>query len=233
MMLRRCCLLGLTSVLAFPSPSSAQAESQLWANGIVNWFATNLLTLRVNVEPKSNPFDVDITPHVLYTVTPWMDVLGELDVGHQVDEDTTWTPRVGVQLHILSRLLDRQAQRHADREKPPKRRLVVSTLLRVEDDQSTWRFRDRFALAYSLNRRKTTDNGAIYLTADNEVFIPFDRAPGAALVSKMRFRGGLGYRDSFAWRYEVLYVWNGTRNAGSGPLVQESRAIDVRVFRSF
>ena len=49
----------------------------------------------------------------------------------------------------------------------------------------------------------------------------------------MRFRGGLGYHESFAWRYEALYIWNGTRNAGSGPLVQENHAIDIRVIRSF
>jgi len=231
---RRSCLLALTCLLAYPSMARAQAEGQVWANGIVNWFATDLLTLRLNVEPKSNPFTIDITPRVLYTVAPWMDVLGELAVGHQVDQDTTWTPRFGVHLHILSRILEKQAQRREDREKPPRRRLVVNTLLRVEDEQSSWRFRDRFALAYPINRRKTTDAGAIYVTGDNELFIPFDRPPGAALVNKMRLRTGLGYRESVAWGFEALYVWNGTRNArGSGPLVQESHAIDFRVIRSF
>jgi hypothetical protein len=230
---RRYCLLGLTCVLALPSTSAAQAEGQVWANGIANWYATDLLLLRLNVEPQSNPFTLNVTPRAVYTLLPWMDVLGELDVGHQVDHDTTWTPRVGVQLHILSRILAKNAQRPEDREKPPRQRLVVGTLLRVEDNKGTGRFRDRFALAYALNRQKTTDDGAIYLTADNEVFIPFDRAPGAALVSKMRFRGGLGYRESFAWRYEALYIWNGTRNAESGALVQESHAIDIRVICSF
>jgi hypothetical protein len=231
---RRWYLFALTCVLTCcPSTAAAQAEGQLWANGIINWFATDLLTLRLNVEPQSNPFTINITPRVLYTVTPWMDVLGELAIGHQVDQDTTWTPRFGVQLHILSRILDKQAERREAREKPPRRRLVVSTLLRVEDKQSTWRFRDRFALAFPINRHKTTDAGAIYVTGDNELFIPFDRAPGAALVSKIRVRTGLGYRESFAWGFEALYIWNGTRDAGSGPLVQESHAIDFRVIRFF
>jgi Protein of unknown function (DUF2490) len=229
----RRCLFALTCTLACPSTAAAQAASQVWANGIVNWFATDLMTFQVDGEPKSNPLDVDVTPRVQYTLAPWIDALAELDFDHTADKDSTWTPRVGVELHILSRLLDRHAAQRASREKPPRRRLIVSTLLRVEDDQSTWRFRDRFALVYALNRRKTTDDGAIYLTADNELFVPFDRAPGAALVSKMRFRGGLGYRDSFAWRYELLYIWNGTRNGGSGPLVEESRAIDIRVIRAF
>ena len=230
---RRCCLLALTCLLAYPSTAAAQAEGQLWANGIVNWYTTDLLTFRVNTQAQSNPFDITITPRVVYTVTPWMDALGELAVGHQVDEETTWTPRVGVQLHILSRILDKQAQDREEREKPPRRRLVVSTLLRVEDNQGTWRFRDRFALAFPINRHKTTDDGAIYLTGDNEVFIPFDRAPGAALVSRMRLRTGVGYRQNFAWSFQALYIWNGTRNAGSGALVQESHAINIRVIRSF
>jgi Protein of unknown function (DUF2490) len=230
---RRRCLLVLTWTLACPSTAAAQSTGQLWANGIVNWFATDLLTVQVDAEPKSNPLDVDVTPRVQYTLAPWIDALAELDVGHTADEDTTWTPRIGVELHILSRLLDRRARQHADREKPPRRRLVVSTLLRVEDDQSTWRLRDRFALAYALNRRKITDDGAIYVTADNEVFIPFDRAPGDALVNKMRFRGGLGYRQSFPWGYQALYIWNGTRSAAGAPLVQQSHAIDIRVIRTF
>ena len=49
----------------------------------------------------------------------------------------------------------------------------------------------------------------------------------------MRLRAGIGYRRSFAWGYEVLYIWNGTRNAGSGPLVTQSRALDIRIIRTF
>jgi hypothetical protein len=46
-------------------------------------------------------------------------------------------------------------------------------------------------------------------------------------------RSGLGYRPSFAWRFETPYVWNGMRRADSGPLVPESHAIDFRINRNF
>jgi hypothetical protein len=110
---------------------------------------------------------------------------------------------------------------------------VVSTLLRVEKNGSTWRLRDRFELAYPFNRHRTTDNGAVFWTGDNELFIPFDRAPGDPVVSNVRARTGIGYRPSFAWRYLALYVWNGKRNAAGGPLVPESHALELRVLHQF
>ena len=70
-------------------------------------------------------------------------------------------------------------------------------------------------------------------TGDNELFIPFDRAPGDPVVSNVRARTGIGYRPSFAWRYLALYVWNGKRNAAGGPLVPESHALELRVLHQF
>jgi hypothetical protein len=226
-------VLGLACVLVSPSTASAQAEKQFWATGIVDWLATDRLTYEIEVEPKTDPATLEVTPEIQYTVAAWADVLAEVNLKSQVDEATTATPRFGVELHILSRLFQPHAPRGAEREKPPRRRIVVNTLLRVEDSNSTWRLRDRFQLAYPLNRNKTTDNGAVYLTGDSELFIPLDRVPGEPLVSQVRLRSGLGYRRSFAWRFQALYVWNGTRDAASSPLRPASHAVDVRVNRNF
>jgi hypothetical protein len=220
-------------VLVYPSTAAAQAEKQFWATGLVDWLATDRLTYEIEVEPKTNPATLDVTPEIQYTVAAWADVLAEVRLQSQADEATTATPRIGVELHILSRLLTSHAPRGAEREKPPLRRIVVNTLLRVEDSNSTWRLRDRFQITYPLNRRKTTDNGAVYLTGDSELFIPFDRSPGESVVSQVRLRSGLGYRRSFAWRFQALYIWNGTRDAGTGPLRPVSHAIDIRINRNF
>jgi hypothetical protein len=225
--------LGLACLLACPSTAAAQAEKQFWATGIVDWLATDRLTYEIEAEPKTNPATLEVTPEIQYTVAAWADVLAEVDLKSQVDEGTTATPRFGVELHILSRLLQAHAPRGAEREKPPLRRIVVNTLLRVEDSNSTWRLRDRFQLAYPLNRSKTTDNGAVYLTGDSELFIPLDRGPGESLVSQVRLRSGLGYRRSFSWRFQALYIWNGTREAGTGQLKPVSHAIDIRINRNF
>jgi Protein of unknown function (DUF2490) len=230
---RRWCVLWLMCVLAGPSTAAAQVKKQFWVTGVVDWLATDRLTYEIELEPKTNPATLEATPEIEYTVTAWADVLAEVALESQADAGTTATPRFGLELHILSRLFQAHALRGAEREKPPLRRVVANTLLRVEHSNSTWRFRDRFQLAYPLNRRKTTDNGAVYLTGDSELFIPLDRTSGEALVSQVRLRSGIGYRQSFAWRFEALYIWNGSRHSDSGPLVPESHAIDIRINRNF
>ena len=166
-------------------------------------------------------------------MAPWIDVLGEAELSREAGSTATATPRVGAQLHILSRVLAQHVRRGADREKLPRRRLVASTLLRFEHTGSMWQLRDRFDVTYPLNRHKATDDGAVYVTADDELFIPFERAPGAALVNQMRARAGFGYRRSFRWRFETLYVWNGTRHADAGPWLTRSHVLDIRVRREF
>jgi hypothetical protein len=229
----RWCVVGLIGLLACPSKAAAQAKKQLWVTGAVDWLATDRLTYEIEVEPKTNPATVDVTPEIEYTAVAWADLVAEVDLKSQSGADPSATPRIGVHLHILSRLFQAHAARGADREKLPRRRVVVGTLLRVEYSNPTWRLRDRFELAYALNRRRTTDNGAVYLTGDSELFMPLDRASGDARVSQVRLRSGLGYRPSFAWRFEALYIWNGTRHAASGPLVPNSHAIDIRIKRNF
>src|SRR5258708_1451116 len=134
------CVLGLW-MPACPSTAAAQAKKQFWATGHIDWFATDRLTYDIEVGPKTNPATVDVTPEAEYTAVAWADLLAEVDIKSQTGTDTTATPRIGVHLHILSRLLRAHAQRGADREKPPLRRVVVGTLLRVEYSSPTWRLR--------------------------------------------------------------------------------------------
>ena len=219
--------------LCCPSAARAQARNQLWANGVIDWLASDRLSANLDVEGQTNPGLVKATPHVDYAIVPWADVLAEVQFEHESDSDTTTTPRFGAQFHILSRLLHAHAHQGADREKPPLRRLVVSSLLRAENASSAWRLRDRFDAAYPLNRHKTTDDGAVYAMSDAELFMPLERAPGDARVSEVRIRSGIGYRQNFTWRFEALYVWDGTRHAGTGALTTHARAIDIRVRREF
>ena len=225
--------IALLCVITCAGEATAQVSHQLWGEATIDWLAADRLTYELKTEPKTNPATLDVTPQVTYAVLAWADVLAEVQLEHKADSDSTATPRVGAELHILSRLLSPHPQGHAEREKPPRRRIVVSTLLRFEESQSEWTFRDRFNVAYPLNRPKTTSDGAIYLTADSELFVPFDRAPGGDLVNQIRIRSGIGYRKDFAWRFDVLYIWDGTRHADAGPLTPKFHAIDIRVLRQF
>ena len=225
--------LALFCLTVLPHAARAQASNQLWGEATVNWFATDNVTYQLKTEPKSNPATLDVTPQVTYTLLAWADVLAEVQLEAQSGSEPSATPRFGAELHILSRLIFTQPTTDAEREKPPRRRIVVSTLLRFEDAQGAWTLRDRFNLAYPFNRPKTTSDGAVFLIADSELFMPFDRPPGGDLVNEVRIRTGIGYRKNFAWRFDVLYIWDGIRHADVGPLTPKFHAIDIRVLRQF
>lgn len=225
--------LALLCATTCPVPAFAQATHQLWGEATIDWLASDRTTYELKTEPKTNPATLDVTPQARYAVVAWADLLAEIQLEHKADSDSTATPRLGAELHILSRLLFPHPQSHADREKPPRRRIVVSTLLRFEESKSEWTFRNRFNLSYPLNRPKLTSDGAIYVTADGELFVPFDRPPGGSLANEMRIRTGIGYRQNFAWRFDVLYIWDGTRRADMGALAPRFHAIDIRVLRQF
>jgi hypothetical protein len=244
----------LVVVLACSSTANAQATGQVWANMTFDWLATERLSYELDLEPKAQPFvaagqptwwDIDVTPNVEYAVVPWMDVVGELLVRYtdQSDDANTFelTPRLGVHLHILSRIIQAKAasRQGADREKLPRRRVVISTLVRLEqrnqfhnDDSpttSSWRLRNRLEADYPFNRPKITSDGAVYLTTDGELFAPLAENVEGGAINQVRVRAGVGYRPNFAWRFEALYIWAAQRSAASGAFTPESHAIDVRI----
>jgi hypothetical protein len=88
-------------------------------------------------------------------------------------------------------------------------------------------------VTYPLNRAKTTVDGAVYLASDGELFFPVGGASSDGLVNQVRVRTGIGYRRSFAWRFETLYIWIAKRDARSGVLAVSNHALDIRVRRQF
>jgi len=190
--------------------------------------ATERLRYEINAEPKTELttwVSFESTPHTSYAVTPWLDVIGEVDVetdnGGERANSVTVTPRVGAQLHVFSRIIRFHSRRTgAELEPRPVRRLDLRSLTRFEremrvsgrDTAGLWKVRDRFSAAYPLNRMKTTEDGAISVTADIEAFVRLDTPVKGGHLSQVRIRNGLGYRRNFAWRFETLYVVNARRN---------------------
>jgi hypothetical protein len=245
------CGLAVLCLVSRSERANAQAADQLWGAGTVTWLASDRLQVHVQVQPQAQAsapegqptfFSLDTTPRALFVVAPWIDVLGEIDFGtkNQSNEVNTRsvTPRVGVQLHILSRILS-SGGGGADREPQSRQRLDFRSLLRLEDDReksttdasfsSSWTFRDRFRVAYPLNRPKVTSSGAVYVTVDSEAFVPLD----GGFINQLRVRSGVGYRRSFPWRFEALYIWTGERSRPSEPLAVKNQALDIRVFFQF
>ena len=103
------------------------------------------------------------------------------------------------------------------------------------DDQpssSAWRFRNRLGCTVAVNRQKHTDDGAIYVTTDWEWFLPRSD-PAERFSNRQRFRAGLGYRRSFNWRFEALYMWTRSRDTIEDRVKRTDPIVDIRVKRIF
>jgi hypothetical protein len=237
--------------LSAPARADAQTNAQLWGNITLNWVKSERLTYELDLEPKvllSAPEgdpdwrNLDVTPNVEYSPKRWLDVVLDTTIGRtkQTDDVDTVevTPRVGARFHLFSRAL-----RHHPRERAPARRIVVRDLVRVEarnfyysggdvDYSFSARFRNRLEFLMPLNRARVTDDGARYLVSDWEWFIPLSDQD-ERFANKQRIRAGLGYRRSFAWRFEAIYIWTRSRNTIDDDFTTSDNIIDLRVKRVF
>jgi Protein of unknown function (DUF2490) len=238
-------------VLSSARSGAAQTNLQLWGNITLDWVTSNRLAYELDVEPKvllSKPDgdpdwrNLDVTPNVEWSPKPWIDLVLDTTVGRTTqtdDVDTVEvTPRVGARFHLFSR-----AQRYHPRERAPARRYVVRDLVRFEarnfyysggdvDYSYGSRFRNRLEFLVPLNKERLTDDGARYLLTDWEWFIPLSDQD-ERFANKQRIRAGLGYRRTFAWRFEALYIWTRSRNTIEDDFDTSDSIINIRVKRFF
>jgi hypothetical protein len=237
----------LVSALFAPA-AAAQTDKQIWAEITLDWIKSHTFTFGVEVEPKvlvAKQSDepgwatLDVTPNAEYTRGKWFDIVGELHLGRtrQTDEQdsTEITPRIGFRFHLLSNIAD-----DLRRERRPRRRLVLRNFVRVEwrnlyysdstPSSSTLRYRDRFETEFPFNRARVTDDGAVYENADIEWFWPHHDPP-ERFANKQRIRAGVGYRWSYAWRLEALYVWDRSRDSAESGFTTDDHALDMRLRR--
>jgi len=249
----RCGILAACCLLIGPTAGLAQTDLQLWGNVTLDWMKSDRLVYELDFEPKvlvgrseGEPAwrNLDVTPNVEYSPNGWLDLVGEATIGYTKQTDDVnsveLSPRVGVRLHLFSRYTDAVIRK---RELSPKRRLVVRDLLRVESrnliysgagsgSDSSVRFRNRLEFLVPLNRQRLQENGAAYLLADWEWFVPLNE-PEERFANRQRIRTGLGYRRTAAWRYEVLYMWTRSRDTIEDGFATSDNIIDVRVKRVF
>ena len=83
-----------------------------------------------------------------------------------------------------------------------------------------------------LNKERLTDDGARYLLTDWEWFIPLSDQD-ERFANKQRIRAGFGYRRTFAWRFEALYIWTRSRNTIEDDFDTSDNIINIRVKRFF
>lgn len=244
-------VMTLIAVLTLATVASAQTTTQLWGNLTFDWVKSDRLVYGLDIEPKvvldrpeGEPGwgNLDVTANAEYSARSWFDLVAETTIGRtrQTDDvdSTEVTPRIGARFHLLSR--DR---RFYAREQAPRRRIVWRDLVRVEwrnffysggdtESDSTARVRNRLEFLMPLNKPRITDDGARYVLTDWEWFIPLDD-PDERFANRQRIRAGLGYRRSFNWRYEVLYMWTRSRDTIDDGFSTNENIIDIRVKRVF
>jgi len=241
-------LAGAIVLLLVPRAANAQTDFQLWGTFNLDWNKSHRTTIAVSAEPKvlvsAPPGDpgwatLDVTPSIEYRRGQWIDAVGELLVGRtrQTDDlnSTEVTPRIGFRFHFLSNLRDQ-----VEKERMPKRRLVLRDLLRLEyrnlyystdkPDSHTLRLRNRIETLWPINRQKITDAGAMYIAADWEWFMPVDD-PSERYATRQRIRTGVGYRRSSIWSFSALYVWDRSRNTVDQPFTTSDQAINLTMKR--
>ena len=245
-------------VVLLCSAAEAQTNLQLWGNATIDWQRADGLTYVLDVEPKvlvSVPagkpgwWTIDATPGAEYALKKWVDLTGEFLVGHTSETDDVrsveLTPRIGLRFHLFSRSVPVRLAGHVvqDRELPPKRRLVLRDYLRVEwrnlfysdetGDSSSARLRNRLELQFPLNRALVTADGARYLLADWEWFVPLPDDVSERFANKQRIRVGMGWRRNREWRLEGLYIWERSLNTLEDGFATADNVINIRVKRVF
>jgi hypothetical protein len=244
-------LIALTSRAA-----GAQTNLQLWGNLTFDWVRANRVTYSLDFEPKATAVvpegqpawrNLDVSPSAEYALRQWLDLNGEVTVGwtKQTDDVTSFefTPRIALRFHFFSRDLPVIVPDRPLRDLPPKRRVVLRDLARVEwrnffysgdtPSSSNWRFRNRLEFMFPLNRDRISAPGAQYVLADWEWFIPLNGDPSERFANKQRIRAGIAYRKDARWVMEMVYMWTRSRDTTGEPFSTSDNILDVRVRRIF
>jgi hypothetical protein len=174
-------------IVAAAPAAFAQTNLQLWGNLTLDWAKSARLVYELDLEPKvllaapeGEPGwrNLDVTPNVEYSATPWLDLVGESTVGftRQTDNVNSFelSPRVGLRFHLFSRHVPTTGGVLGVRELPPARRIVVRDLVRFESrnfvytgntgepNSFTSRVRNRLEFLVALNKPELSDDGARY-----------------------------------------------------------------------
>lgn len=221
----------------------AQTSGQIWANFTLDYPRGERLLYELDFEPKGQFSGndtwrgIDVTPAVEYYPNHWIDLVGETVFARTRQSNAVssfeLTPRVGVRLHLLSRL---RTMRPGPR---PLGRISVANLSRVEwrnlwysDDMPSShesRFRNRIELKVGLNHKELSRDKTLFLIADFEFFVPLSDDVPERFATKRRTRAGLGYRRDSKWRMELLFIRDGTRTTDEGSFATAANIVDFRL----
>lgn len=220
-----------------------ETSGQIWANVTLDFPHSERLLFEIDLEPKVQYSGddtwraLDVTPAVELSVNRWIEVVGEVGVGRTKQStavaSTEVTPRIGVRVHLFNNLRTMLQGPH------PLGRVGVANLTRIEwrnlwytDDTPSnheARFRNRSEIKVGLNHAEMSLPNTLYLTADFEFFVPLTGDVQETFATKTRGRIGLGYRHSDRYRFEIIYIRDGTRETEGGQFTRSANIVDFRL----
>ncbi len=223
--------------------SWAQTSGQIWGNFTLDRPKGERFVYEIDLEPKAQVSGsdtwrgIDVTPAVEYYPNHWMDLVGETVFARTKQSNDVSsvevTPRLGVRLHLLSRL---RTMRPGPR---PLGRVSFANFSRVEwrnlwysDDTPSsheTRFRNRIELKVGLNHEELSLDKTLFFIADFEFFVPLSDDVPEHFATKRRARVGLGYRRDSKWRFELLFLRDGTRTTDDSSFATAANIVDFRV----
>ena len=221
-----------------------EVPAELWGNVTLDFPKGERWLFETDFEPKTlisggeKWWNLDVTPLTEYYPSSWIDVVGETTFGYtrQTDEVNTreLTPRIGFRLNVLSNLRERQQFRIQ-----PLGRIRLATLVRFEyrnfwysdgsPSQHSGRFRARLELKVGINHADFSQDKSLYGIFDAEGFIPFGEGISERFASKVRMRGGLGFRLAYQTRFEILYIRDWHRETKDASREPAADILDLRI----
>jgi hypothetical protein len=180
-------------------------------------------------KPRWSALDLQLT--LERSFTQHFDLQAALLYSNTVQSDSLSTreirPTIGVRIHLTpnSRILTRILLRFENRN-----------LLNTETDTWTSSNRNRIRLESQVPFNKPTmfaGDKLWYGVFDAEVFEVMDQSVKERYANRYRLRAGLGYRHSYAWRFELMYTYQESRNTTSTGFTSEDNIFRVRVKHFF
>ena len=211
-------VLGAAFLVLAPTVASAESATttQLWTDFIAEWNFKPKHLLELEVGPKlllsdeGNWQELTITPAYEYSPNNRWDLVSRLLFSWVTQTKRLSTfevrPVLGFK-YYLNTMQGKWMVRDFNR--------IEARFIRyneLDEWEDTYRYRNRLEAQYAINNDSLIDDRTYYALMDAEVFVNLGRDTVETFNDNWRFRGGIGFRQDWGWRYEFLYTLQLTRD---------------------